>query len=971
MLDLASGEGFGAAMLAESAASVIGVDIDERSVEHSRLNYEAVNLGFQVADARELSMFEDDCFDAVVAFEMIEHVEDQGRALDEIRRVLSPEGLLIVSTPDREAYRAAAPENPFHVGELSRAELVELLSSRFESVVTLAQRTITGSALVAPDDRRDAPEFDHPSGVRSFFLERAGDERRLTPELPAMYIIAVASARALTHLPRESFLGDPSLELVREAESSELEARRREIAILRARAAHDASTISLLNSRLRRVDESVTWQLIQRVRARTFKLLGGEESRGVHALQARLRSAGRLLGRGGLSALRAADKPALTRARPRSGGINFVEGRDPDVSIVMPLYAHAELTRAALFSILDHTDGASYELILVDDSEDVATKALLRTVSGATVLVNESNVGYIRSIERGAGVARGRWLVLCNNDIEVQPGWLTALLECGESRPDVAIVAPRYLYPDGSLAEAGAIVWRDGTGANFGRGDDAMGCHYGYRREIDYGSAAVLMVKAEFWREVGGFDERFLPMYYEDTDLCFEARSRGLRVMYEPRARVIHLEGASAGVDESAGHKRHQAENRPKFLEKWRSVLEAEHLETSPQNLWPAANRRAPRVLVVDHRVPTWDRDSGSVRMRGILEALIGLGCHVTLLPDNSVPTQPYTSELQRLGVEVLYDVPPETELARIGTHLSLVILSRALVAGRWHELVRTCAPAARIVFDTVDLHWLREARRVAPDRAGGRNGASLPPEATVMRELERALIWAADATLVVTENERGQVLADVPEANVHVVPNVNQVRQDVPPAPGRRGILFVGGFEHTPNIDGARMLVSEVMPLVWREIPDVPVKIVGADPPESVRSLASPRVEIAGWVPDLDPALDSARVMLAPLTYGAGLKGKVTQALACGLPVVTTPIGAEGLDAVDGEHLMIAETAEELAARTLTVLRENELWSRLSRSGQSLAAERYSSEGMSAVLRALLDDVLGGAGAHQPVGLR
>jgi GT2 family glycosyltransferase len=625
----------------------------------------------------------------------------------------------------------------------------------------------------------------------------------------------------------------------------------------------------------------------------------------------------------------------------------------------MPLYAHAELTEAALCSILENTDNVGYEVILVDDSEDPPTKALLQRIEGARVITNDSNLGYRRSVHRGAGAARGRWLVLCNNDIEVQPGWLAALIDCGESAADIAVVAPKYLYPNGSLAEAGGIIWRDGTGANYGRGDDPARSQYEYRREIDYGSAAALMVRADFWADAGGFDERFDPMYYEDTDLCFEARRRGLRVMYEPRAHVVHVEGATAGVDESSSHKRHQLQNRPKFVEKWHSVLAAQHLENDLANLWLAANiRGGPRVLVVDHRVPTWDRDSGGLRMRGILHELVGLGCRVTLIPDNGLPMQPYTRELQRLGVEVCYGTDPRHKLAVIGPGLSVVMLSRAAVASRWLEPVREHAPGAQVIFDTVDLHWLREARQAATVSHASYDGDSLPPKVTATRELELALIRAADATLVVTEDERAHVLADVPDAIVRVVPNVHEARDTIPPLAGRYGLVFVGGFEHPPNLDGALMLVNEVMPLVWREVPDVPVKVVGGDAPEAVTALSSDRVEVLGWVPDLDSVLDSARALVAPLTFGAGLKGKVTQALAHGLPVVTTPIGAEGLDAVDRENMLIGETSSELAERVLQVLRDDALWHRLSISGKRLADERCSPEVIRQQLRLLLDEL-------------
>jgi GT2 family glycosyltransferase/glycosyltransferase involved in cell wall biosynthesis len=768
--------------------------------------------------------------------------------------------------------------------------------------------------------------------------------------------------------------GDLDVLLTSNQRLVELQAdRTRERAAFDARAARDANTIATLDARLRRVDESVTWQLFQRVRARAFAVLGGEESRAVYLLQGALRRLGRvLLRRGARSPIGRAPSRLVRAPRGLPGPIDFPEASAPHVSIVIPLYSRADLTEAALRSILNQTEQGAYELILVDDSEDAPMKALLERVGGARVIVNDSNLGYLRSVKRGAGAARGRWLVLCNNDIEVQPGWLAALVDCGESDRDIAVVAPKYIYPDGSLAEAGGIIWRDGTGANYGRGDDPDGCHYCYRREIDYGSAAALMVRADFWREVGGFDERFEPMYYEDTDLCFEARRRGLRVVYEPRAEVLHLEGATAGVDESSGHKRHQGLNRPKFVSKWREALDTEHLANESGNLWQAANRqRATRVLVVDHRMPTWDRDSGGLRMFGIVEALNELGCHVSLCPDNGMPMQPYTRELQRLGTEVLFGADRQALLRRIGPGLSVVILSRAEVASRWLEPVREYAPAATVVFDTVDLHWLREARRVGIGVGSAGNGAPLPRKVAEMRDLELGLVRTTDATLVVTEDERAQVLRDALRARVHVVPNVHELREVVAPPEGREGVVFVGGFEHPPNVDAAVVLVREVMPLVWRELGDVRATIVGDAAPAKVKELASELVDVRGWVPDLDPVLESARVLLAPLTYGAGLKGKVTQALAFGLPVVTTPVGAEGLDAHDGEHMLIGDTPEALAEQVVRVLGDDELWRRLSRSGQQLVADRCSPQVMRERLENLLDELLLGRHPVKPVPMK
>jgi glycosyltransferase involved in cell wall biosynthesis len=528
----------------------------------------------------------------------------------------------------------------------------------------------------------------------------------------------------------------------------------------------------------------------------------------------------------------------------------------------------------------------------------------------------------------------------------------------------VGVVTPKFLYPDGRLNEAGGIIWRDGTGVNYGRGDAPDRFQYEYRRETDYGSAAALMVKSELWEATGGFDERYLPMYYEDVDMCFEARERGLRVLYEPDAVVVHIEGATSGNDPQSGPKRYQEENRPKFVAKWRQQLDAEHLRSAPTNVRIAANRhRGPHVLVVDHCVPMWDRDAGSLRMLSIMRALIGLGARVTFMPDNLAPIQPYTRHLQKMGIEVLYGaLDVNAELATIGPGLTLAILSRPHPTSRWLDVVREFAPAATIAYDTVDLHWLREARRAATAASrvsAGYNGSvdvdSIPPKAKALRQLELAMIRAADTTMVVSDCERAQVHRDVPDAAVAVVPTVHDVEPFVLPPDDRTGILFVGSFRHPPNIGAAVRLVKDVMPAVWRELPDVRVAIVGSDPPPEVRALSSPLVDVAGWVEDLQPMFEQSRVFVAPLRYGAGLNGKITQCLAFGLPVVTTHVGAEGLDGLDS-CVLIAEDADALAAHAVRLYRDSDLWRELSAAGQLLISEHCSPAVVSQRLRPILE---------------
>jgi GT2 family glycosyltransferase/SAM-dependent methyltransferase/glycosyltransferase involved in cell wall biosynthesis len=1043
VLDLGSGEGFGSAILAQTAAHVVGVDIDELTVEHSRLNYAGPKLDFALGTALDLAGHDDNSFDAVVAFEVIEHVREQERVLGEIARVLDDNGIVIMSTPDRRMYdQGRSDPNPFHEKELALQEFLELLESRFTHVAAWGQRTITGSHLHALGDLASGQESVSES---DFFIERTGDEWRVAAAPVALYCVALASKAQLPTVASGSTLVDCGLELMRVKErdtavangetrqlavrleelAARLEREKQEVAtrlerekqeltdlLERERAdyararqqwsdiaredgelrAHEAQVahervtrfqqtlvlseqrtselgemltsvdkqLALARQANRRTEESVTWQAFQKGRRRLYGAIGGERSLRARAMSAALLFLGRRL-----TASPAGLPPSSQDASVHDAAavasretIEFPTYARPQVSFILSVHAHADLTRACLRSIREHTADVRYEVILVDDVADAETQQLLEDVRGAKIIRNDANLDYLLSMNRGASAARGEWLVLGNNDTEVTPGWLSAMLACAEDFQDVAVVTPKFIYPDGTLNEAGAIVWRDGTGVNYGRGDARDRCIYEYRREVDYGSAAAVLVRTDFWNDVGGFDEQYAPGYYEDTDLCFQARERGLRVMYEPEALVVHIEGATHGKDPGSGTKRHQEQNRLKFVRKWRNRLEAEHLYPVPANVRGAANRHpGPHVLVMDHRVPMPDRDSGSLRMLNILQVLIELGARVTFVPDNLASTEPYTRALQRMGVEVLYGpVDVKAELAAIGPGLTAAILCRPHTAGRWLDTVRELAPAARIAYDTVDLHWLREARRgggaAGSNRLATDNGTvnveSMWPKAKALRELELAMIRATEVTLVVSETEDLQVHRDVPGANVLVVPNVHQVESHVPLPQARSGILFVGGFEHVPNVDAALCLVKEVMPLIWRELGDVSVTIAGPDAPPEVQALASPQVNVVGWVENLQPLLERSRALVAPLRYGAGLKGKVTQCLAAGLPVVTTSIGAEGLtragsDDADGRCLLVADDAQEIAQMTARLCRDDEMWLRLSRAGQAFIAENCS----------------------------
>jgi GT2 family glycosyltransferase len=627
----------------------------------------------------------------------------------------------------------------------------------------------------------------------------------------------------------------------------------------------------------------------------------------------------------------------------------------PVVSIVVPVHGHVELTETCLLSLQASPPETPFEVVVVDDASPDDTLEVLGHAEGVRVVPLNRNVGFVRACNAGIRVARGDAVLLLNNDTIVLPGAVDALVRRLLDHDDVGVVGGQLLYPDGALQEAGGIVWDDGRAWNVGRDQDPDRSMFGHVREVDYCSGAALCVRAELLRRLGGLDERFAPAYYEDTDVCFAARAAGWRVLYEPMARIVHLEGRSHGTDTLSGTKRYQERNRRLFAQKWAAVLHEQH-PFDPDHVLRAMQRRAPStIVVVDHTVPTFDRDGGSMRMYQLLRILRGDDHDVIFVPSNGALEEPYTRALQELGIHVVGgegDVAPLLVelLVALGDAVSVVILSRRDVAAHFLPLVRAASPDVPIVFDTVDVHFLREERE-----AELLDDADARERATAMRQVEEQVMRNADLTLVVSDAELEIIRNEVPGVEVAILPNVHAAH----PTPGgfhdRDGIVFVGSYQHPPNVDAVLWFVDAVLPLVHERLPEVTFHVVGSGVPESIRLLASPRVAIEGWVPDLTDVYARARVAVAPLRYGAGMKGKVVDALAHGVPVVATAHGTEGMPEDVTRLVDVADDAAGLADHLIRLLTDEAAWTERHQAGPAAVDARYGIAPVAEQLRALL----------------
>lgn len=636
----------------------------------------------------------------------------------------------------------------------------------------------------------------------------------------------------------------------------------------------------------------------------------------------------------------------------------------PDVSIVLVLYNQAELTFGCLSSIVETLAGASFgvEVVIADNASTDQTAELLDRLQHATIIRNGANLHFLKAVNIAAGAARGRTILLLNNDAQLLPGSVAAALRTLDSDPGIGAVGGRIILPDGTLQEAGSTIWRDGACSGYGRGQEPNTPDVMFQRDVDYCSGALLLTPAALFRKMGGFDERFAPAYYEETDYCVRLWEAGWRVVYDPDAAIIHYEFGSATTGGDA--LRLQAANHAIFVAQHKQWL-ARQFAASPLNVLPARTARssAPRLLVIEDRVPKVELGTGYPRANRLLHEFVEAGAQVALFPMfRHAETWHGVHKALDKRVEVLIRAEAaqlRDYLVARSRHFDAILVCRPSNMEAFLEAVgaeRGLLGGAAVLYDAEALFATRTLQRRAMD---GRPADA--PERHRMVATEVSLTRTAQTVISVSAAER-QTLEDYGAQQVELL---GHMLDDEPLATGydeRDQVVFLGAIQQddSPNADALRWFAAEVMPPLRQALgsPGFRLTVIGNNQAPTIAALDGDTINLLGMVEDLAPTLARARVMVVPTRFAAGIPHKVHQAAMLGIPMVVTGLIAGQLGWAADSDLLVADDPAGFAAACARLYDDRTLWEKLRRNALIRVRQDCSPAAFTAKVREIVSGI-------------
>ena len=645
--------------------------------------------------------------------------------------------------------------------------------------------------------------------------------------------------------------------------------------------------------------------------------------------------------------------------------LNFPLVENPEISIIIILYNRAEITLSCLYSLL-RNPFQSFELILVDNNSTDTTRQLLQQINGAKIIRNHQNLHYLLSCNQGSKVAQGNYLLFLNNDAQVLGNSIPSALETIKSSDDIGAVGGKLILPDGTLQEAGSIIWQDGTCLGYGRGNSPTAPEYQFKRTVDYCSAAFLLTRRDLFLELGGFDEDYQPAYFEETDYCVRLQKLGKKIIYDPNVNILHYEFASSSNTGSS-------EQAIALMEKNQKIFQQKHKDwfssqypTELKNLIFARTQgreKPKRILFIDDRIPHPWLGSGYTRSHSILCNLVKLGYFVTLYPGDLRHLEdwstiysdiPQTVEVMRgYGLIMLEDFLRERQ-----GYYDLVFISRPHNIKHLNSILakENLLQSTKVIYDAEAIFSIRDYEY---KRLNQINFTEIERQKAITEEIQ--LAKNSHHIITVSSQEKQQFLAQG-YTNVSLLGHSLSINPTPKTFAERENLLFVGSIyeKESPNADSILWLTSEIFPLIQKQLgQDIELIIIGNNTAEEIEQkvniLNNQSIKILGKVDDLTPFYNQARLFVAPTRYAAGIPHKVHEAVAYGLPIVTTSLIAQQLGWKHETELLVADNGVNFAQECVKLYQDSVLWNELRKNAMKRVETECSPEFFSEILKSIL----------------
>lgn len=609
--------------------------------------------------------------------------------------------------------------------------------------------------------------------------------------------------------------------------------------------------------------------------------------------------------------------------------LHISSSEQPRVSIIIILYNQAAMTYKCLRS-LSQDQGVPFEVILFDNASIDETAELMTRVDGVHYTLNTENSGFLLAVNRAARLAKGEHLLLLNNDTEMLPGTLSRAVRRLEMDVRAGAVGGKIILPDGTLQEAGSILWQDGSCLGYGRGERPGGPQFQFVRQVDYCSGAFLLVRRSLFDAMGGFDSDYAPAYYEESDFCVRLAKQGYTVIYDPCVEISHFEFASAGSQDKALQL--QWRNRQCLVEKHRDYLAGKPCAGSSSVLVARdLTQYKGRILFIEDRVPHSDLGTGYPRARSIIHELFALGWFITFYP-LVIPqddwARVYSTLPEQVEVMLNYGIGKlQLFLASRQGYYDYVLISRPhnmLAVQLLHNQKPDLFKGMQIVYDAEAVFALRTIKQAqVQDRFYS------PAKLKKMLEDELSLAKMAHYIMAVSQAEADQ-FSQAGCQRVEVISHMLTPRPGPAVFPERDGFLFVGALtdDASPNVDSLEWFITQVIPELKKIIDKLPyLTVIGQCTSSRAMKLSSDSVLILGRVEDISPYYNQARIFLAPTRFAAGVPHKAHEAGSYGVPMVTTSLIASQLDWQDGKELLAADEPHAFAAAVARLYADQSLW--------------------------------------------